>query len=189
MQATDSNAQEPVSNSLISSILPYVLASVVFCGLPLIAFAQPPSSQQSCERMDEPHAQGDEPRPQGEMPPPHSLGMPLQPLFLAMLDLTEAQQDKLFKLMHDKALVIYENEKTARNTLRELRKLADADHFDAAKAKSLAEAHGKALAELAYIRAGLEAETRALLTDEQREQLAKKPEPPHFPKKAEPLPR
>lgn len=122
------------------------------------------------------------PGPQGgpqqvRMPPPPlaMAGMPPPPpgLHLHELTLTEAQQDKLFALVHERAPRQRELSRAAFKAMEELRRLARGDGFEPARAKGLADAHGKALAELALIQAELEAKTRQLLTPEQKAQLTR----------------
>lgn len=168
------DSPKSVSCSLMLSVLPYVLAGVVLSALPLLALAQCPSADvpPACEYIN------DSPIQNGLLPPP-PMGRPMPPPFLAQLDLTEAQQDTVFKLMHDKAPVIFDNEKIARKTMQELRQLTKSNRFDTALAKSLAEAHGKALAELAYLNTVMQAQVWALLSEVQRKQVAKQHAHPH----------
>ncbi|MBU1426457.1 MAG: Spy/CpxP family protein refolding chaperone [Gammaproteobacteria bacterium] len=170
MQDANPHAHPPVSAGLMLSILPYVLASVVLCALPLISFALPPSSSAppACKHSDAPRIQD------GETPPP-PLERPALPPYLSGIDMTEAQEDMLFKLMHDKAPAIFENEKIARKTRQQLHQLTGSDRFDAAKARSLADAHGQALAELAYLHTVIQAQIWALLSEVQRTQVSRQP--------------
>lgn len=115
--------------------------------------------------------------PPGRMPPPGMVGMPPAPPplpHLHELELTEAQQDRLFALMHERAPRQRELSRAAFKAMEELRRLAAGEGFDAARAKGLADAHGKALAELALIQAELEAQARQLLTPEQKARLTRR---------------
>lgn len=103
-----------------------------------------------------------------EAPPPG--GMPIPP-YLHGLELTEAQQDKLFALMHDHAPNERDQLKRAVKAMADLRRLAASDHFDADKARILAENHGQALTQMALMHAELNANVRSLLTPDQRRQL------------------
>jgi Spy/CpxP family protein refolding chaperone len=158
--------------SLLLSVLPYVLASIVFSALPLFALAQnnPPTGSPACEYLAP---------PRNGSHPPLPMEISFQPPLPAQLDLTDEQQDKVFALMHDKAPVLFENEKTVRKTRQELQQISRTDRFDAAKARSLAEAHGKALAELTYLQTVIQAQVWAVLTEVQRKQLSKLSEHSH----------
>ncbi|MES2298535.1 MAG: periplasmic heavy metal sensor [Pseudomonadota bacterium] len=120
--------------------------------------------------------------PQG--PPPmdhsgpggHGPGMPS----LHGLDLSEAQQDKVFAIMHAQQPQRRELEKSAHKAHEALHALAGSGQFDEAKAAALAQAAGQAMAALALQQARMEAQIAALLTPEQR----KKAEAAHPPQRA-----
>jgi periplasmic protein CpxP/Spy len=170
MQTTDSLAHQPLFTGQALSILPFLLASVALCTLPQIASAQPPASPHGCERISGPHLQGEA--------PPAFMAIPMLPPYLSGIELTEAQQDTLFMLMRDNATAIFENEKIARKTMQELHQLAGSGHFDIAKSRSLADAHGKALAELTYLHTIVQAQTWAMLSAKQRMQISAHSEHP-----------
>lgn len=175
MQAPIQPTNHSDSASLLLSFLPYAIACVVLSALPLYTYAQdaPPGVPPTCE-----FANGQKTRE--DTLPPLPMGMPVPPPMFAQLNLTEEQQDKVFELMHDKAPAIFENEKIARKTLLELQQLSKSERFDTARAKSLAEAHGKALAELAYLHTVMQAQLWAELSADQRKRVARRPEPrPH----------
>jgi len=104
----------------------------------------------------------------GIMPPPGAAPMPP---FLRDIQLTDAQQDKLFALVHAQAPFERAKAREASKALDELQGLAASDHFDAEKARALADTHAQALAQLALMHAELGAKMRAILTPEQRKQL------------------
>lgn len=130
--------------------------------------------------------------PEGCLPPPLAMaGMPPPPLplpHLHELKLNEAQQDKLFALLHERMPRQRELSRTAFKAMEELHLLAGSDGFDPARAKGLADVHGKAMAELVLIQAELEARARQLLSPEQKAELtrqearrnAHRPAPPHL---------
>lgn len=97
----------------------------------------------------------------------HGAGM--MPL-LHQLDLSEAQQDKVFSIMHAQAPLMREQAKIAHKAHTELRELGFADKFDDAKARSLADAEARAHAEMALLRTRTAQQIFALLTPEQRKQ-------------------
>jgi Spy/CpxP family protein refolding chaperone len=87
------------------------------------------------------------------------------------LKLSDAQQDKLFAIMHAQAPERREHEKAIRKAHEALRELGRADKFDDAKAGALSRDLGQAVAAEALLRARTEAQALAVLTPEQREQL------------------
>jgi len=87
------------------------------------------------------------------------------------LKLTEAQQDKLFAIMHAQAPQRREHEKAIRKAHEALRELGRAEKFDDAKAAALSRDLGQAVAAEALLQARTEAQALAVLTPEQREQL------------------
>jgi Spy/CpxP family protein refolding chaperone len=87
------------------------------------------------------------------------------------LKLSEAQQDKLFAIMHAQAPQRREHEKAIRKAHEALRELGHADKFDEAKAAALSRDLGQAVAAEALLQARTEAQALAVLTPEQREQL------------------
>jgi periplasmic protein CpxP/Spy len=87
------------------------------------------------------------------------------------LQLTEAQRDQIFKIFHEQAPAMRESRKAARKAREELRSLVKAATFDRARARAFAEAEGKALTELAFMRAEAMSRVREVLTPEQRSKL------------------
>lgn len=87
------------------------------------------------------------------------------------LNLTEAQRDQIFKIHHDQAPAFREQAKKVRAAHDELRKLSFADRFDEASVRKAADAQGKAIADLAVMRAQSMNRVRNVLTPEQRSQL------------------
>jgi Spy/CpxP family protein refolding chaperone len=97
--------------------------------------------------------------------------MPFGRMPLHGLKLSEAQQDKLFAIMHAQAPERREHEKAIRKAHEALRELGRADKFDDAKAAALARDLGQAVAAEALLHAHTEAQALAVLTPEQRDQL------------------
>jgi hypothetical protein len=62
--------------------------------------------------------------------------------------------------------------------MKELQLLARTELFGLTKAKSLAEAHGKALAELAYLHTAFQAQIWTAFSDKQRKRAPRKMTPP-----------
>jgi protein CpxP len=88
-----------------------------------------------------------------------------------VLNLTEAQQDKLFALHHAAEPARRERDKAIRRAQDGLRELADGPRFDDAKAAALAQTLGQALAAEALDHARAHAQFVALLTPEQRAKM------------------
>ncbi len=102
----------------------------------------------------------------GEMGP-FDRGMSLPP-FIHDLQLTEAQRDQIFKIMHDQAPVLREKAKEAQKAHIELRALTFSPNYDEAKARTLAERGAQALAAMAQMRAASLNQIYQLLSPEQR---------------------
>jgi Spy/CpxP family protein refolding chaperone len=93
------------------------------------------------------------------------------PPFLAGLNLTEDQQDKLFSILYAVAPALREQSKALRNAHQALRELNTSAQFDESRAKALAENAAKADSQLMLLRARTEHDIYALLTPEQRKDL------------------
>ena len=92
--------------------------------------------------------------------------------FLHGVELTEAQQDKVFAITYAAEPAMREQGKAARTAHEALRALAGGTQFDDKKASALAQTIGQAAAAAALQQARIEAQVLALLTPEQRKQLA-----------------
>jgi Spy/CpxP family protein refolding chaperone len=106
------------------------------------------------------------PPPSGHMMRGHGPG----PMPLRGVVLDEAQQDKVFAIVHAQEPQMREQEKAARHAHEALRTMAASGQFDDAKAAALAQAGGKAMAAMALQQARTDAQINALLTPEQRHQ-------------------
>jgi protein CpxP len=105
-------------------------------------------------------------------PPPGLFGEDRPPPYLMQLNLTEDQQDKVFAILHASAPALRDQFKAVRKAREALHDLGHAAQFDSANAGSVAQTLGKAEGQLALLRARNEHDIYALLTDEQRTQLA-----------------
>jgi protein CpxP len=94
------------------------------------------------------------------------------PMFLHGVVLDEAQQDKVFAIVHAQEPQMREQGKAARHAREALRSMATTGQFDDAKAAALAQAGAKAMAAMALQRARTDAQIYALLSPEQRRQAA-----------------
>ena len=87
------------------------------------------------------------------------------------LDLTEAQRDQIFKIFHEQAPAMREQMKAMRDARRELAQAAGGERYDAERVRAAAEAQGKAVTQLALLRAQAMQKVSAVLTPEQRAKL------------------
>lgn len=91
--------------------------------------------------------------------------------FLHGIMLNEVQRDEIFTILHEQTPVIRKKQNAARQIRKALHELSFSSSFDEVKARALAEAEGKLLAELALLESRSEQMIYALLTSEQRKQL------------------
>lgn len=97
--------------------------------------------------------------------------MPLR--YLRQLNLSEAQRDWVFEIMHGQAPAMREKVKAARNAEESLRKLVLSTEYTEPKARALSDGAAKATADLSLAQAMAERQIYEGLTAEQRSQLAK----------------
>jgi Spy/CpxP family protein refolding chaperone len=98
-------------------------------------------------------------------------------MMMHRLNLSDAQQDKLFNIRHAAEPEQREHMKAIRKAHEALAELGRADRFDDAKAAALSRELGQAVAAQALLQARTEAQTLAVLTPDQREQLRKRRTP------------
>jgi Spy/CpxP family protein refolding chaperone len=91
---------------------------------------------------------------------------------LHRLELTEAQQDKIFNLMHAQAPAMREQMKTLRKAEDELRNLRTSADFNEAKAKTLIDRIASLRADHEMARLQTERQILDVLTPEQRQKLS-----------------
>jgi periplasmic protein CpxP/Spy len=152
---------------------PRLLVGSLALTWPLLAFAEPPAGPEP-DGM----GPGDSAMHGGMMGPMggmmhgegHAWGM--QPHFLHGLKLSEEQQDKVFAILHAAAPALREQAKAMRKAHEGLHQLMTSDKYDDAKAKSLADAAAKAVSQLALLWVRAAHDVYALLTPEQRAQIA-----------------
>jgi protein CpxP len=122
------------------------------CSMPLLALAQQ-------------EAAPDGPLARAMQGPPPGL-----PPLLHGIDLSEAQQDKIFAATYAQAPLLREQEKIAFKAHEQLRALAASSAYDDAKASALANTAAQAMAKISLQQARLEQQLLAVLTPEQRQQ-------------------
>lgn len=104
-------------------------------------------------------------------PGPHGPQRLGPPPFLHGLDLTEAQQDKVFAILHSQAPYVREQDKALHKAREALHALASAASYDDAKAVAQAQVVAQAMASLELARVRTEQKLLAVLTAEQRKQV------------------
>ncbi|WP_374359984.1 Spy/CpxP family protein refolding chaperone [Pseudoduganella danionis] len=130
------------------------------------------------------HNHADGPGPQGGMGPEHGhptmgeMGPGHRAPFLHGIDLTEAQQDKVFAILHAQAPYLREQGKAAAKANEALRALGRAEQYDDAKAAALAKEAATAMSNIALQQVRTEQKLLAVLSAEQRKKLADRPMPP-----------
>lgn len=109
------------------------------------------------------------------LPPGPGAGLPP---YLAGLRLTEAQEDKVFELLHAQAPQARLQARELRKAQEELRHLPRAASYDDARAAALADTAARTAAALALARVRTDAAIWQLLTPEQRKQAEERQGPP-----------
>jgi len=107
----------------------------------------------------------------GERRGPGGHGLP----FLRGVELTEAQEDRLFAILHAQAPQLREQDKIEDKAHEALRAMAEAGDYSEAKAAGHARALGQAIAARELLRARTGAQVMAMLTAEQRAQVQHTP--------------
>ena len=109
------------------------------------------------------------------------MGMDGAPPFLHGLDLNEAQQDKVFAILYAEMPYLRDQAKAAGKAREALHALASATTpYDDAKAAALTQAEAQAMANITLQHLRSEQKILAVLTPEQRKQLADE-QPHHLP--------
>lgn len=114
------------------------------------------------------------PRMPGGAPPsgpPGMAGMVGRPLFLRSIELSEAQDDKVFAILHEEKPYLRAQGKAAARAQEALGEMAGADKYDDAKAAALAQVAASAMANISLQRVRTEQKLLAVLTPEQRKKL------------------
>ena len=139
------------------------------CSMPLVALAQ----QASAPDGPPPHAMDGPPPGPGFGPGPGPGAGPGPqglPPFLRGIDLSEAQQDKVFAATYAQAPLLREQQKIAFKAHAQLRAMAASSAYDDAQAGALASTAAQAMATISLQQARLEQQLLAVLTPEQRKQ-------------------
>ena len=137
------------------------------CSMPLLALAQQESAPDGPLARAMPGPPTDFGHGPGHVP---IHGAPGLPPFLHGIELSEAQQDKVFAATYAQAPLLREQEKIAFKAHAQLRELAGSSAYDDAKAGALANTAAQAMAKISLLHARLEQQLLAVLTPEQRKQ-------------------
>lgn len=150
------------------------------CSMPLVALAQ----QATASDGPPPHPMEGAPpgagagAGRGPGPGPgsgHGPGAGLPP-FLRGVELSEAQQDKVFAATYAQAPLLREQHKIAFKAHEQLRELAASSAYDDARAATLANTAAQAMAQISLQQARLDQQLLAVLTPEQRQQVERRRE-------------
>lgn len=133
--------------------------------VPALALAQPSPDEKNggCGKMEPPEHLG---HPEAGMMP----GVPMPP-FLHGIELTEAQRDEIFTILHAEAPAVRERMKAVHKAHEALHALTMSGKYDEAKAKELAETAADNMAVLSLLRSRSESRIHSLLTPEQRKRI------------------
>ena len=147
---------KPISRGNIKKFL---VAASVALAVPLtaVAFAGGPVGHGGCGGMPGGPGMGG-----GEMMPPHLRGG----------NLSAAQRAKVFEIMHAQAPAMRDKAKALQKAEADLRALAASPDFSEAKARTLADASAKAMADMTPPRVKTEHQVFEVLTPEQRKEAA-----------------
>jgi len=135
-----------------SSIRRFLLAAGLALAVPMVVVAGPKLL----------HDAGSERGMPGGEPPPY---------YLRSLNLDEAQRDKVFAILHEQAPAMRERLKSLNRAEAELRRLAAGPDYDEAKGRAQADQVGRAMSEVALLRARTDRKIFEVLTPEQRKRL------------------
>ena len=148
-------------------VVRYLAVAALALAIPLSVLANPANPAAPREAVGVGHCSGMDGRgPMGKQ------GSEMGPHYLRGLNLTVAQRDKVFGVMHAQAPGMREKAKAHLAAEEALRQLTAAPDYSEVKAWALADTLGKSVAEMALARTKTDRQIFDLLTAEQRKQLA-----------------
>jgi len=136
--------------------------SLCLLGLGAGILATPALARPPCPPPDGPMMQPGMPMP-GEPEP--------MPPYLRGVQLNDGQRDQVFQIMHRAAPALRGKGQEAGQAQRALHELSLSANYDEAKAKTLADAGARAMAEIALMQAAIDNQIVRLLTPDQRKQI------------------
>ena len=107
----------------------------------------------------------------GETGPVMEELVPPQPIFLRGLELSEAQRDEVFTILHDQMPEVRKKSRAIRVAQDKLQALASSTQYDNTRARALAETAAKEMMELSLLRARSDQMIYTLLNPAQRKQV------------------
>lgn len=140
----------------------FLIAAAVALAVPLsaVAFGGSHGAPNGCGGAEMPGKVGQ--RGPGERMPPYLRG----------LNLSEAQRDKVFAILHAQAPAMRDKAKVVQRVETDLRGLAMSPDYSEAKARSLADVSARAMAEMTLARLATDRQVLEVLSPEQRKQVA-----------------
>jgi len=156
-----------------------ILIAAAIAAAPL-SFAQPmppaPAGEHGADRAPDAGPGPGERRGPGGHGPRHGMQGPGLP-FLRGIALTEAQEDRLFAILHAQAPQLREQDKIEDKAREAVRTMLDAGDFNEARAAVHTRALGQAIAARELLRVRTAGQVMALLTPEQRAQIKREGTP------------
>ena len=156
-------------------VVRYLAVAALALAIPLSVLANPANPTNPREAVGVGHCSGMDGRgPMGKWGGERGgvRGDEMRPHYLRGLNLTEAQRDKVFGVMHAQAPGMREKAKVHLAAEEALRQLTAAPDYSEVKARALGDTLGKSVAEMALARTKTDRQIFDLLTAEQRKQLA-----------------
>ena len=102
----------------------------------------------------------------------HGAHGPMDAMQLHGLDLSDVQRDKVFAIMHEQAPKLHEQMGRMHKAQAALREMAQSGKLDEVKAGALSQEIGSSASAMALLHARADVQVAAVLTAEQRKQLA-----------------
>lgn len=103
-----------------------------------------------------------------------AMGGDMLPPYLHRLNLSDAQRDKVFAIVHAQVPTMRDKAKALHKVEDDLRELMAAPDYSEAKARALADTAAQAMAAMTLVRAKVDRQVFEVLTPEQRKQLAER---------------
>ena len=144
------------------------LFAALLLAAPFLVHAQAPAAGDSSCMAKVGHHPGPEAQHFGR----HGGGHEGMPPFLRGVKLSETQKDQIFEMMHKQAPLMRDKAKVSHKAMDELRQLSLAERYDEARAKALVHTAADAQAEMALLRTQSDQKIIALLSPEQRKEVA-----------------
>ena len=152
------------------SIATLILVAGITAATSVATLADPMMGQRSKQQCNTEHRRSD-------AMGPGMMGGDRLPPFLHGLQLTDAQRDKIFDITYAQIPTMRNQGKQLRDLHRQAMELTLSPDYDAGKLKKLVDAEVKLQVQQQLARAETDHQIYLLLTDDQRQQLAKRKRP------------